>query len=82
MEYNKYVKVPLYARAGIPEVWIINLLENLIEIYTDPVNGLYQRIRTAKRGESLTLQSISDVTFGVDAFSAKIGHLTGAVKSS
>jgi Uma2 family endonuclease len=67
LEYDKYVKVPLYARAGIPEVWIVNLIEDLIEVYTDPVNGLYQQVRMVKRGESLTLQSISDVTFSVDA---------------
>ncbi|MER3446286.1 MAG: Uma2 family endonuclease [Candidatus Dadabacteria bacterium] len=66
LEYDRNVKVPLYARAGIPEVWMVNLLENLIEIYTDPVSGLYQRIHMAKHGESLTLQFLADVTFSVD----------------
>src|ERR1700758_654902 len=57
LESDKYVKLPLYARADIAEVWIVNLLENIVEVYTDPVGDLYKQIRTAKRGESLTLQS-------------------------
>ncbi|MCP9465649.1 MAG: Uma2 family endonuclease [Nitrospira sp.] len=30
-------KAPLYARAGIPEYWIINLLERCLEVFRDPV---------------------------------------------
>jgi Uma2 family endonuclease len=36
-------KLPLYAKAGIAEVWIINLIERQIEVYTNPVEGKYQR---------------------------------------
>jgi hypothetical protein len=64
--YDRHVKVPLYARANIPEVLIVNLAEDLIEIYTDPVNGLYQQTRTAKRGESFTLKTFSDIIINVD----------------
>lgn len=28
--------LPLYAAHGIPEVWIVNLVDRQIEIYTDP----------------------------------------------
>lgn len=30
-------KAPLYARAGIPEYWIVNLLERCLEVFRDPV---------------------------------------------
>jgi Uma2 family endonuclease len=35
---DRNVKVPLYARAGIPEVWLIDLQQDLIEIYAQPAN--------------------------------------------
>ena len=33
---DRVVKLPLYAAHGIPEVWIVNLVDRQIEIYTDP----------------------------------------------
>lgn len=30
-------KRPIYARAGIPEYWIVNLVERCLEVYRDPV---------------------------------------------
>jgi Uma2 family endonuclease len=67
VEYDRHVKVPLYAQAGIPEVWLVNLSEDLIEIYTVAADGSYKNIRRVKRGESLSLQAIPDMTFSVDA---------------
>ena len=67
VEYDRHVKVPLYAQAGIPEVWLVNLSEDLIEIYTVAANGSYKTVRRVKRGESLSLQAIPDMAFSVDA---------------
>jgi Uma2 family endonuclease len=37
-------KAPLYARAGIPEYWIVNLPESVVEVYSHPVgSGLEAR---------------------------------------
>lgn len=40
---NKTLKLPLYARVGIPELWIVNLIQRRIEVYTEPKAGDYQR---------------------------------------
>ena len=37
LDYDRSVKVPLYAAAGIPEMWIINVPERLLEVYRQPV---------------------------------------------
>jgi Uma2 family endonuclease len=37
-------KARLYAESGIPEYWIVNLVDGLIEVYTEPRDGLYRRI--------------------------------------
>jgi Uma2 family endonuclease len=34
--YDRGVKLPLYARAGIGEVWIVDLPGETIERYTSP----------------------------------------------
>ncbi|GAA5334605.1 MULTISPECIES: Uma2 family endonuclease [Thermus] len=45
LPFDKEVKLPLYAEAGIPEVWLLNLQENLLEVYRDPRGGRYREIR-------------------------------------
>jgi Uma2 family endonuclease len=37
LERDRAYKSPIYARAGIPEYWIVNLLERCLEVYRDPV---------------------------------------------
>jgi len=41
LRYDRDVKVPLYARHGIPEVWIVNLPHNELRIYHSPESGRY-----------------------------------------
>ncbi|MEM7110009.1 MAG: Uma2 family endonuclease, partial [Bacteroidota bacterium] len=41
-EYDKEVKLPLYASAGIPEYWIVNMDKKQIEVHTKPENGGYK----------------------------------------
>lgn len=36
LEYDRNVKKPTYAVAGIPEYWIVNVYEKKIERYTNP----------------------------------------------
>ena len=36
------IKLPLYARVGIPELWIVNLVQRRIEVYTDPEGNDYR----------------------------------------
>ena len=36
------IKLPLYAQVGIPELWIVNLVQRRIEVYTDPDGGDYR----------------------------------------
>jgi len=55
LKYDRTTKGPLYAQAGIPEYWIVNLKDNLIEVYTSPGDGLYRQVRKVQRGETLSL---------------------------
>ena len=37
LEEDREVKLPRYAASSIPEVWIVNLAEETIEVYRDPL---------------------------------------------
>lgn len=41
LEKDRTIKVPLYATANIPEYWIVNLVDEQIEIYRQPKKGEY-----------------------------------------
>jgi Uma2 family endonuclease len=66
VEYERKKKLPLYAQAGIPEVWLAILPEDRFEIHTQPLNGKYQSVIIVRRGESIKAQTIADLSIPVD----------------
>lgn len=36
LRFDRVIKLPLYAAAGIPVYWIVNLIDSQVEVYTDP----------------------------------------------
>lgn len=52
-DYDRGVKLPLYAEAGIPEVWIIVPDEDGIERYADLSEGEYRRMERFQLGDAL-----------------------------
>jgi Uma2 family endonuclease len=65
VESDRGYKIPLYAKAGIPETWLVNMPAERIEIYAEPANGAYQIIREVKRGEEAHAHSITGVHINV-----------------
>ena len=55
--YDRRVKLPLYARAGFREVWIVDLARETVGRHTDPSGKSYRRADRLRRGQ--TLESIS-----------------------
>lgn len=37
LEKDREIKLRIYAASGIPEVWVVNLVENIIEVYREPL---------------------------------------------
>ena len=58
LERDQKFKLPLYAAAGIPEVWIVNLPEQQLEQYTEPAKKGYSHIRIYRAGDTLKLDWI------------------------
>jgi len=66
IEYDRSIKLPLYANAGIPETWIVNLNDETIEQFSAPRNGEYVDRRVAHRGDMLSSSSVPTLTLSVD----------------
>lgn len=66
LTYDQQVKIPLYARHGVPEVWLVDLSRELIELYREPSPQGYEQTIQARHGEEITPQSFVDLTLSVD----------------
>ena len=47
-------KARVYARAGIPEYWLTNLVDWQLEVYRDPQDGEYRSHTILRSGESIS----------------------------
>jgi Uma2 family endonuclease len=51
LDHDQERKLPIYAKAGIPEVWILDLEQNLLHAFRHPKEGVYTERRTFLPGE-------------------------------
>ena len=65
LSYDRDVKLSLYAGAGIPEIWIVNIPDGVVEVYTDPSAGEYRTRRTFSAGDSVSPSSFPDISLPV-----------------
>jgi Uma2 family endonuclease len=67
LEYDRGVKAAVYAAAGIPEYWIVDLNMDLVWRHMSPQSGVYQRVETCRRGQSIAPQLLPGCLIAVDA---------------
>jgi Uma2 family endonuclease len=63
---DRRVKAPLYARAGVPELWLVLLKRDHIEVHTDPGPDGYRNIAVLRRGDVLSPAALPEVQLPVD----------------
>jgi Uma2 family endonuclease len=67
LNYDRDVKRPMYAEAGIIEYWIVNLIDECLEVYRGPrPDGTYRDERVLKRGQSTDIAALPGVVIAVD----------------
>ena len=54
LRYDRNRKLPLYAEAGIAEVWIVDVNKRQLEVYRQPDGDRYQSVETLKREDSVS----------------------------
>jgi Uma2 family endonuclease len=53
LSFDRGTKLRLYAKCGVPEYWIVNVPDRVIEVYTEPTEAGYARVARYERGQSL-----------------------------
>jgi len=66
-DFDREIKVPLYARTGIPEVWVVVLADEHIEVHRRPTPQGYKEGQTLRRGQRLSPQNVPDLDLAVEA---------------
>lgn len=66
LEYDREVKLPLYAAAGIPEAWIVDLVNEKVCVVSQPADGFYTNVSSAGRGDSVTLRMLSGLVVSIE----------------
>jgi Uma2 family endonuclease len=65
LEVDRGVKAKLYAECSVPEYWVVNLVDGIIEVHTEPVRGAYARVTPHRKGSAIRLQALADVDLAV-----------------
>jgi Uma2 family endonuclease len=63
--YDHEIKLPAYARSGIPEVWLVDLPAETVGVHAEPVNGVYRAVRSYRRGDLITPLHFPDLSIDV-----------------
>ncbi len=65
LEQDREQKLPAYGRAGIPEMWIVNLNELTVEVYREPHFEGYASKAVLRAGEQARPTAFPDVNVDV-----------------
>jgi Uma2 family endonuclease len=64
--YDRNVKMPLYAASGIPEMWLFDINQQVIEGYSQPSASGYKRSQRYEQGDNLCLLAFPEVIFNLE----------------
>ncbi|HYI12807.1 MAG TPA: Uma2 family endonuclease [Thermoanaerobaculia bacterium] len=59
--YDRNTKIPLYARSGIREVWLADLVTNVVEVHSAPAGSSYSQMQRFQRGATVTSAQLPEL---------------------
>ena len=70
LKYDREIKIPLYAEAEINNYWIVNLVDNCLEVYSKPFSDRqgkfnYRTKNIILPNEQIVIPNFSDVTLNL-----------------
>jgi Uma2 family endonuclease len=65
LSYDRGRKAKIYAKAGVADYWIVNILDQCVEVRRDPKGDFYQSIQTFHAGDSIPLLAFPEIAFPV-----------------
>jgi Uma2 family endonuclease len=64
--YDRQVKIPLYAAAGVPEVWIVDVVSEAVETHRELAGPRYGAVQRTGRGGSVAPAAFPDLVVVID----------------
>ncbi len=61
LTFDHKTKLPLYAKAGIPELWIVDIEKQKVEKYTDPYSTQYRGKVVYSSNDKISINAFSDI---------------------
>jgi Uma2 family endonuclease len=71
LRYDREVKLPRYAAAGVPEAWIANLPGGAVEVHRDPAGRRYSTRAQFLPGDAIAPAAFPDLLLPVAAILAQ-----------
>ncbi|MDQ3753413.1 MAG: Uma2 family endonuclease [Acidobacteriota bacterium] len=66
IDYDRLIKIPGYAQAGIKEAWLVNIPAERIEVYAEPTAGEYKVVKLYQRNEELRAHTFANLSLDVN----------------
>ncbi len=63
--FDRFRKLPVFARNGIPEVWLVDLTAGRIEVYRNPTAAGYRSTLQVSAGETVSPLAFPDLELAV-----------------
>ncbi len=64
--FDRGVKIPLYARAGIPEVWLVDLITDTVEVHRRSSGGRFADVQRHGRAGRVECEAFPDLDLSID----------------
>jgi Uma2 family endonuclease len=61
LRVDRTIKAALYASAGVPTYWLVDLWHRVVEVYTEPADDRYARLETLKPGDLLDGLAVAEL---------------------
>lgn len=71
LDYDRNVKIPLYAGHAIQEVWLLNIRDQTVEVYRSPGPDGYEHILTLRGQQHVNPQAFPELIL-------RVAHILGA----
>jgi Uma2 family endonuclease len=63
--FDRMVKAPLYARTGVRELWVVDVIDEVVEVHRKAQRGTYREITRFRRGQKVAMGGFPNVSFRV-----------------
>ncbi len=66
LDYDQRTKLPLYAREGVPETWIVDLVHTVLLVHREPSSTGYQISLKLERGDYVSALAFPDLRLAAE----------------